>query len=505
MHELLLEASLRRFICSFVLLSTAGALALFGQSQPPAAPQPAPAAHPVTFFVYERARGIGWDWYEAPPYENSYGYGESLLRFGVSQKLANWDWRAEITQPTILDAPNHAVSPITAQGQLGLGATYYVANGNNSWPVAAFLKQGFIRYDAGEDKNIRLGRVEFVEGAETKPKNPTIAWLQPNRVAQRLIGNFGFTNAQRSFDDIDAHYGEGTWDVTFMAGRADQGVFNMNGNPEINVDIQYLAYTKSDWSDRFLWRVFAIGYHDGRTGLTKTDNRPLPVRLEDHSNIRVGTYGGNFMTAIPAGSGQFDFVGWGAVQNGRWGVEGQKSGAATGEGGYQFLHVASTPWLRGGYWWSSGDSNPNDNTHGTFFEILPTPRVYARTPIYNLMNLKDGFVQVIDRPKPKWELRSDLHWLQLSSNKDFWYQGGGAYDNKVFGFTGRPSNGHSSFNNLWDVSSDWHATSHLDVNLYYGHAWGKTVVQKIYPANQTAQLGYLELIYHWDTPLFSHH
>ena len=255
-------------------------------------------------------------------------------------------------------------------------------------------------------------------------------------MAQRLVGNFGFTNAQRSFDGIDAHYGQGTWDVTAMAARSDQGVFNMNGNPELNVDVQYLAYTKSDWQERFLWRVFAIGYHDGRTGITKTDNRPLPVRQADHQNIRVGTYGGDFLTAIPAGPGQFDFVGWGALQNGQWGEQGHRAGAADIEGGYQLAHVASTPWLRGGWFRSSGDNNPSDNKHGTFFELLPTPRVYARFPFWNLMDLKDEFVQLIDRPKREWELRSDLYWLQLTSGKDLWYQGGGAYDNKVFGFRG---------------------------------------------------------------------
>jgi hypothetical protein len=490
---------LRSFVCFSVLLSAAATLCGQAQQQPPAA-----APHAVNFFVYERARAQGWDWYEAPPYQNSYGYGESLLRFGLTQNIKNWDWRLEITQPTIVDAPDYAVSPVTAQGQLGFGGTYYAANGNNSYPAAAFLKQAFARYNFGEgDKNLRLGRFEFFDGLETKPKNPTLAYLQPNRVAQRLVGNFSFTVAQRSFDGIDAHYGQGSWDITAMAARANQGVFNMNGNPELNVDVQYLAYTKSDWKDRFLWRLFAIGYHDGRTGITKTDNRPLPVRQTDHQNIRIGTYGADFLTVIPAGPGQFDFIGWGVLQNGQWGSQDQRAGAATVEGGYQFLHVASTPWLRGGWWRGSGDNNPNDNKHGTFVELLPTPRGYARFPIYNLMNLEDGFVQVIDRPTKPLELRSDLHWIQLTSGKDLWYQGGGAFDNKVFGFTGRPSNGHSSMTSLVDISSDWHATHYLDVNLYYAHSWGKSVVGAIYPANRSAQMGYLELVYHWNTPLSS--
>ena len=35
-----------------------------------------------------------------------------------------------------------------------------------------------------------------------------------------------------------------------MAARADQGVFNMNGNPELNVDLQYLALTRSEWKQQ---------------------------------------------------------------------------------------------------------------------------------------------------------------------------------------------------------------------------------------------------------------
>jgi hypothetical protein len=286
-----------------------------------------------------------------------------------------------------------------------------------------------------------------------------------------------------------------------MAGRADQGVFNMNGNPELNADIQYLAFSKHEWKDRFVWRAFAIGYHDGRTGITKTDNRPLVTRQADHANIRIGTYGGDFLTVIPAGPGQFDLVGWGALQNGQWGPQEQRSSAAAVEGGYQLLHVGSTPWIRGGWFRSSGDNDSTDNKHGTFFELLPTPRGYARLPLYNLMNIQDEFVQIIDRPARQWELRSDLHWLQLTSKNDLWYQGGGAFDNKVFGFTGRPSNGASSLTSVADISADWHPNPHLDLGAYYSYGWGKTVVAGIYPENRNAQFGFVEAAYHWNSIL----
>ena len=460
---------------------------------------------PVSVNVLDRTRVESWQWFAAPPQSETYGYAESLLRISVAQKIKKIDWQLELSQPSVLGAPSDAVSPIPAQGQLGLGATYYVANGNNSYAAAAFLKQGFARYHFGEGRTIRLGRFEFFEGQETQPKNPSLAWLQANRIAQRLVGNFGFSTAQRSFDGVDVHYGRGSWDLTGMAARADQGVFNMNGNPELNVDVQYLAFTRYEAKQRVLWRGFALGYHDGRTGLTKTDNRALPIRKTDHQNIRVGTFGGNVLATIPVRKAQLDFVGWGVIQTGQWGPLQQNSRAGTIEAGYQLLHIKTEPWLRGGYFYSSGDNNPTDNKHETFFQVLPTPYIYAHFPFYNLMNSRDSFVQVVDHPTKKIDVRGDVHFVGLSSSKDLWYQGGGAFDNKVFGYTGRPANGHSSLATVGEISSSWQASRSMTVNLLYARAAGKGVVSEIYPADHNAQFGYAELIYRWGEPQRNSH
>lgn len=451
---------------------------------------------PVSVSVYERARMDAWQWFAAPPAANSYAYVQSLLRIGMAQRLHHWDWRLELSQPAVLDAPGNAISPLINQGQLGLGANYYAANGNNSYPAAAFLKQGYLRFD-GENSNARIGRFEFVAGEETKPRNPTLAWLQVNRVANRLIGNFGFTNAQRSFDGLDAHWNGSNWNITAMAARADQGVFNMNGNPELNVDLEYLAFTRPQAAQHLLWRVFAAGYHDGRTGLTKTDNRPLQLRSADHKNIRIGTYGADLIAAIPAKRGQFDFLFWGALQNGSWGFQAHRAGAAALESGYRFGRQPAVPWLRWGWFRSTGDNNATDNTHNTFFQLLPTPRLYARVPFYNLMNDTDEFVQLIDSPVQQVTLRSDLHWLQLTSGHDLWYLGGGAFDNKVFGYVGHPANGATSLASVADISANWKATNDINLNFYYGYAHGKTVVAETYPSNRNMQFGYVEFVYHW--------
>ncbi|HEX3891448.1 MAG TPA: hypothetical protein VHW46_02655, partial [Terracidiphilus sp.] len=249
-------------LCLLALAVTAGAQSRIdssAQSAKSASAAPKPAGHPVTFSIYERARNDTWQWFAAPPASATYPYLQSLLRIAVAQRLAHWDWQAEMTQAWVGGVPNDAIAPVAAQGQLGLGGTYYAAGGNNTEPAAAFFKQGFVRYDAGPDKNIRVGRFEFLEGVELHPKDPTVLWLQNNRVQQHLIGNFGFANAQRSVDGIDAHFGSGSWDITAMAARSDQGVFNMNGNPELNVDAQYLAYSRMAAHGRVIARAFGIG------------------------------------------------------------------------------------------------------------------------------------------------------------------------------------------------------------------------------------------------------
>jgi len=488
---------LRPYIAGFLLIPLMLNGALAGAQSPS---QKNASKSPVNISLYDRTRVDSWQWFGAPPQSETYGYAESLLRVGIAQSLKRIDWQLELAQPSVVGLPANAVSSNAAQGQMGLGGTYYSSNGNNRYAAAAFLKQGFLRYRAGEDRSIRIGRFEFFDGQETKPKDAALAWLQSNRISQRLVGNFGFSTAQRSFDGLDTHWGKGTWDVTGMAGRVDQGVFNMNGNPELNVDVQYLALTHYQFRQHLLWRTFALGYHDGRTGVTKTDNRALTARKADHQNIRIATCGGDLLATMPAGPGALDLLAWGVLQNGHWGALDQHSRAGALEAGYQVKKAVTSPWVRGGYFYGSGDTNPKDNRNETFFQVLPTPWIYAHFPFYNLMNNRDGFVQVIDHPTKQLEIRSDLHWLSLASNTDLWYLSGGAFDNKVFGYVGRPSNGHTTLATVFDVTSSWQATKSVTMNFYYGHANGESTVATIYPTDHNAQFGYAEIVYRWGEP-----
>jgi len=281
-----------------------------------------------------------------------------------------------------------------------------------------------------------------------------------------------------------------------LAARPTRGVFQVDGWGEVNVNTFYGALTHESGGNANSgeWRLFGIGYDDERSGVLKVDNRPQAVRAADREHIDIATVGGDYLRSADTTLGTLDFLFWGAAQLGSWGTLAQRATAFAAEAGWQPLAIKRLkPWIRGGYEYGSGDGNPNDKIHGTFFQLLPTPRIYARFPFFNMMNNRDAFGEVVLRPAKALIIRSDVHALSLASSDDLWYSGGGVYQPWTFGYTGRPSNGHSQLADLYDISADCRLAAHLSATLYYGHALGKLVTQAIYPKGNSADFGYAEI------------
>jgi hypothetical protein len=449
----------------------------------------------VTVSGSVRERYVVWDWFQPVKGENFYGYSGTVIRFGFAQKRQNFDWNLEFEAPVLLGLPSTAVQPAPV-GQLGLGAADYAANDKNKYAAFIFLKQGFVRLK-GDHNSLQLGRFEFTDGSEVKPADPTLASLKNDRIAQRLLGTFGFSDVLRTMDGLHYVYSGGPWNFTAVSAIPDRGVFQVDGWGWVDTPITYVALTKQATfrESRAEWRLFGLYYHDDRA-VIKTDNRSPAAKAADLRSIDIGTYGGHFIMSTPTAAGTFDLLGWGVLQSGRWGLLTQRSGAASLEAGWQ-PHFASPvrPWLRGGFDYSSGDGNPNDGTHGTFFAVLPTPRVYARFPFFNSMNNSDAFVEVMLRPSKDLTLRSDVHDLWLSNSKDLWYTGGGAFQPWTFGFSGRPSNGNNGLATLYDISADYKWRYGISLGLYFGYAQGHDVIKAIYPANSNGALGFTEINY----------
>jgi hypothetical protein len=347
---------------------------------------------------------------------------------------------------------------------------------------------------------VKIGRFEYFDGLEVKPHDPLLATVVQTRISSRLISNFAFTAVQRSFDGVQLSADSGRNNFTVVAARPTQGVFQVKGMDELNVDTYYGAYTRQVGTRQSAGelRVFAIGYIDHRTLVLKTDNRPASVRAADLGKIEIATYGADYVHVLnTTNAGKFDFLVWGVLQNGSWGNQAQSASAFVGEAGWQLPVRVMKPWFSAGYSFGSGDKNPGDSTHGTFFQLLPTPRQYARFPFYNMMNNEDFYGTLNLRPASKLALRSEAHALRLASAADLWYSGGGAFQPQTFGYTGRPSNGHRSLGNVWDLSADYQVTRSFSTTLYYGHAWGESVIAKIYPKEANGQLIFLETNFHF--------
>ncbi len=446
-----------------------------------------------------RSRLYVWDWFQPATGQNQYEYSGNLLRLNFARKLRSWDWDAEFAVPFLLGLPSGATDA-APQGALGLGSNYFTANGSHRNAAMIFPKQLFVRFDGlggMEGQTLQLGRFTFVDGSELVPKNATLATVKRDRVSQRLLGDFGWSDVGRSFDGVHYSFSTPTNNFTFIGAVPTRGVYQVDGWGWNQVGFGYGSFTHEWGSGRHTadTRFFILEYDDWRHDL-KTDNRAVAVRRGDTENIRIDTFGGHSLHAIATGAGSIDLLAWGAVQTGRWGTQRQRAYAFDLEGGWQPKILPRVkPWLRGGFTKGSGDGDPKDNTHGTFFQVLPTPRPYARFPFFNMMNTEDLLGALVLRPHAKVTVSSEFHSLRLTNPNDLWYSGGGVYQPWTFGYSGRSTSGRRSLGNLYDTSVEYRPWRKITLTGYLGYTQGLAAMEKIYTADKDSRFGYIEFLY----------
>ncbi len=445
---------------------------------------------PLRLHIWDRASVWDWNYFPAtnkrsgPGSQNSYNFEANVLKIGLGYYLDGIATYAEVENPTLIGVPDQAIAP-PPKGPAGFGGLYYL-NHQNAVDSNYFLKQGWAEFGDRILKglDIKAGRIEFLDGTEMMPEDPQLHWLVANEIQQRLIGNFVFpSDIGRSFDGGTVRYGTPAWNATVFYGVPTVGVFDLNGMDEISsIDVFYAALNAGPnqfWGNS-VGRVFYIWYDDNR-GIVPVDNQPAALAKANLSSIAIDTIGADFIHTWDVGPGIADFLVWGAYQFGSWGNQAQRAYSYVGALGYRFTDVAWKPWLRTQYTFGSGDSNPKNGVHGTFFQILPTPRIYALDPIYNMMNTMDLAGQLILNPLPNIEWRSDIDALWLASSQDLWYQGGGAYNNNFFGYVGHPSFGKSYLGTVVDSGVDYKVNNNLFLRFYGGHMFGGSVVGALYP------------------------
>ena len=89
----------------------------------------------IHFYGLYRFRVEDWNWFPTPKANGAYTFETSVLKLGVTSSTRLNDFTLEFEQPTILNVP-HDASGSGAIGNLGYGASYYVANHNQGAGVA---------------------------------------------------------------------------------------------------------------------------------------------------------------------------------------------------------------------------------------------------------------------------------------------------------------------------------------------------------------------------------
>jgi len=450
-----------------------------------------------------RVRAESWDWFEPQtgvPGDNTYTFFAVLGHGIFGYDSRRWfDARVDIQSTTLLNLPVHSNAPPPA-GDLGLGASYFATHKDGN-PSRVFLNQGYLTLKSpGRPSTfLRAGRFEFQDGLEVMTGDATLDWLKRARLGARLVSTVGFTHSGRSLDGFQASFDRPRFNVTALATHPRQGIFEPEGMPDISkVDLGLLSATLKPGVvlPRSEFRFFYIYYGDDRSladTVVKVDNRAAPARAADSAAIQLHQFGLHAVKAVPLGNGEADLLFWGVLQRGDWGLLKHRAGAFSIEAGYQ-PRMAWRPWIRAGFFRSTGDPDPNDGTHGTYFITLYTARQFAQFPFYNAMNSRDLFVQLLLRPIPaKLTIRSEFHDLHLTDAADLWYGGSGAFERRGnFGIGGKPGGGNNDLAKTLDLALTWDPSPRWTLYGYVGHAWGGEVPKFVY-GNDSATLAYLEL------------
>lgn len=370
--------------------------------------------------VYDRVRGEFVDWFATPPNRSNsnhrYNFVGNKFQLGVRMKRDPYELFVQFQDTTVGNVPQDAV---------GFGSTYF-ANTKKTLQNGAILRNAW----AGTQTLfgvpglfIKGGRQLYSSGMEAPPKDPGLSWLQANRLSQRLIGPFDWTHAGRSQDGAQVGYDAETWNATAFGFRPTFGGYNVDANRELDVTLAGAVLSKKEIE----WLGTTVGqlsyyYHEDRRDLVYVDNRPAAALAADAGrSARIHTVGGNVVHVLPLGPGTADGLAYGYGQFGDWQSLTQRAWAYGVEAGYRFTEVWAKPWLRAGINSASGDTDPNDRTHGTFFQMVPTAQLYAQFPFYNMMNNQDVLAQCILQPDPRLSVRLDFHWLRVNSSRDLVY------------------------------------------------------------------------------------
>jgi hypothetical protein len=460
-----------------IAAAIAGGSGAFAQSSQ-AAP---PTAAATVWTVRDWTRVEWWRFFEPPSGggNNTYAYPANRLFASVTRQAARYALTGAIQYVQFARLPSDALGP----GPLGLGAVYFAHAGRSD------SHQVYLRYLNVQLKNlipnvsVQAGRMPYSSGSESASGRPKIEAVKQQRIAARLVGEFEWSLYQRAFDGVRVNRTAPSWDASVVAFHPTQGGFEDAAGATMK-DVTVVGGSGTLKPGRHVGgaeiQVFAFRYRDHRRVSAGPDNSGRVAHAVD---VGVNAFGATVIAAADDDHDrQWDGLLWFAGQTGSWFDQSHRAASIVAEVGHQWRRVRWQPWLRAGVDWASGDRDPTDDRHGTFFQMLPTVRRYAQSAVYSQMNNVDMFTQALLRPTARLATRVDLHRIGLASSRDHWYFGSGATQSRgtVFGFSTRPSNGSTQLATIVEGSGDYTVSRHWSIGAYLGVLRGGAVVQRAF-------------------------
>jgi hypothetical protein len=410
-----------------------------------------------------------------PVGDPDYTFIADRAELGVRVEGRRFDLSGAFNYVRLENLPTDAIGP----GGFGSGAFYFAATGV-SYSYQLYLGELTLRVKAADNRtSLTIGRMAFASRLRQGfGEAGSLSWLTTERLDGRLIGNFEWSLYQRRFDGARVDAARGRWHFTAGAFMPTQGGYEESTNltiTKIQVGAASAAYT-ADGSET---QAFLYGYRDRRrSAMAVVDNQLIDDRRPD---VTIASIGGSHARVVATRAGEIDAVAWGAGQLGDWYGTPHRAASLAVEAGHRWTRARWRPWLRAGYLWASGDGAWDDDSHSTFFQMLPSSRKYALSSAYAQMNLRDAFAQAVIEPR-RFNARIEVHRLTLASGADLWYQGSGATASadRYFGFAGRYAQGETSLGTVLEGTIDVPLKKYWSVNAYAGTMWGGGVVRRYF-------------------------
>lgn len=467
-------------------------LPVIASAQPAPTATPAPPSSTFRLQVRNTTRVEAWRYFEPRPGggDPDYAFPANRLLIGADFRSRHADANAALQYVQFSGLPSGSTGP----GPLGSGPQYFDRGGRNSHQL--YIRTLYLRLkDAAHGASVQVGRFGYTSGAEAPSGDAKIEAVKRQRLDSRMIGEFEWSEYQRTFDGARVDIDRKSWHGTGAWFEPTQGGFEPHAGLRLrHVGVAAGTFTlKPTATFRHTdVQAFVYRYDDTRAVQARPDNTLLPA---PGVSVHINSAGTSLVGAYPVGHGQMDVLGWFVWQGGRWYGQRHIANAAATELGYQWTTARGRPWLRTGWFRSSGDRNQTDDIHGTFFQQIPTARRYSLSTIYNLMNMSETFAQALLRPRRNVNLRLDVHRLRLTDAADLWYAGSGANSRTgtVFGFAGRRSNGSTDLGTMVESTADWTVSTHLTLNGYLGRMAGGHVVSETF-AGTRLLFGYVESV-----------